>query len=308
MSSVTLLLDATAIQQLHTHYQSSLQSPVPYSIFRAKRNGVTITAYQSGKVLFQGALADDEAQQWTHLSKGDSTTTRKNPLTKDSRSQNYSQKVLIGSDEVGNGSYFGPLTVCSVYLTPNQFPLMQELGVKDSKLLSDHQIRDLAKQIKSCVTYHLTICPPDKYNAHIDRLNAVGMKVSLHNFTIQKLLEKLDDKEKEELDGILIDQFTPAASYLKYVKRETHPYTKDLIFEKKAESLHLSVACASIIARAAFLESLETLGRPYHTTLPSGAGANVDAFGRRLVAQYGPEVLEKTAKLHFKNTQKILRT
>lgn len=289
---------------MQQYYQDYLEPQIPYSKFRAKKNGVTITAYTSGKVLFQGQNAIEEANIW---SKNAGSFKHSETSHESIKQTHYHESILIGSDEVGNGSYFGPLTVCAVYITPNQYPLLKELGVKDSKLLSDTQIRKLAWQIKATVKYHLTVCPPQKYNANIKRLNAVGIKVSLHNFTIQKLLLQLNPQEVNQLDGVLIDQFTSKKNYFNYLKNEKQPYTKQLIFEKKAESLHLSVACASIIARAAFLEQLERLGQAYQVSLPSGAGANVDAFGKQFVAKFGPQALEKTAKLHFKNTQKILQ-
>ena len=68
----------------------------------------------------------------------------------------------------------------------------------------------------------------------------------------------------------------------------------------------MAVACASIIARAWFLESLTTFGAPYDVVLPSGAGSNVDAFAAKLIKKFGPDVLRETAKLHFKNTEKAL--
>ncbi len=40
---------------------------------------------------------------------------------------------VIGSDEVGTGDYFGPITVACVYADKVKLPLLKELGVKDSK-------------------------------------------------------------------------------------------------------------------------------------------------------------------------------
>lgn len=298
MNSVTIQATSSQIQEMKAYYENHLIKEVPYSVFRAKVNQITITAYQSGKVLFQGANADLEANRWGQIK----PSSQVNPPAH----QDYQTKTLIGSDEVGNGSYFGALTVCSVYLGPQQFELAQTLGVKDSKLLSDHQIKDIAWQLKESFDYHLTICDPIKYNQNIDRLNAVGIKVSLHNFTIQKLIAKLSDEQRSHLDGVMIDEFTSKQNYLKYLRQEKYPYQQNLIFEKKAESLHLSVACASIIARDAFLTSLERLGQDYHLTLPSGAGTNVDKIGKQLVQKYGPDILKQLAKVHFKNTKKIL--
>ncbi len=302
MSSVTMLAQPDIIDKMQQHYKSNLIQSVPYSIFRAKINTVTITAYTSGKVLFQGSHAEEEAQKWS----SQHVHTDHQEFPKKSSSNRYNQLTLIGSDEVGNGSYFGSLTVCAVYLSPEDFELARELGVKDSKLLTDRQIREIAWQLKESFTHHLTICDPNKYNQNIDRLNAVGIKVSLHNFTIQRLINKLSPEQLSNLDGVLIDEFTSEKNYTKYVLKETNPYRKHLYFEKKAESIHLSVACASIIAREAFLSSLERLGKEFGIILPSGAGTNVDRIGKQLVQKYGSDILTQLAKVHFKNTQKIL--
>ncbi|MBK0347041.1 ribonuclease HIII [Aerococcaceae bacterium zg-ZJ1578] len=308
MSHQTLLLSNEIIQQMQQYYETYMLSAVPHSIFRAKKNGVTVTAYKSGKVLFQGERAEQEAEKWRDNTQNTPTARqKKNNSNLSTLPANFSQWTIIGSDEVGNGSYFGALTVCAVYLPQDKQALMTELGVKDSKQLSDKQILDLAWQIKASVPYHLTVCPPAKYNEANQTRNANGIKVALHNFTLQKLLAKLSLDEKEKLQGVLIDQFVAEKKYLDYLKKEQNPYTTDLYFVQKGESHHLAVACASIIARAAFLESLETLGKQYNLTLPSGAGANIDKLGRQLVQKYGQQILPTIAKMHFANTEKILK-
>ncbi|MBS4456796.1 ribonuclease HIII [Tuanshanicoccus lijuaniae] len=306
MAQHTLLLSSEIIQTMQQYYAKQMLSAVEYSIFRAKKNGVTITAYQSGKVLFQGARAIQEAQKWTEEELDTSPAPTKPNNSTSSLPENFSQWTIIGSDEVGNGSYFGALTVCAVYLPADKQDLMKELGVKDSKALSDKQIVNLAWQIKASVPYHLTVCPPHKYNEANQTRNANGIKVALHNFTIQKLVAKLSEEEQASLQGVLIDQFVAEKKYYDHLKKEQHPYTTNVYFEKKGESHHLAVACASIIARAAFLESLETLGKQYHIVLPSGAGANVDHIGVQLVKKYGPHILPSIAKMHFANTKKIM--
>ena len=41
--------------------------------------------------------------------------------------------------------------------------------------------------------------------------------------------------------------------------------------------------------------------------LPKGAGNNVDQIGQELVSKYGKDILEKIAKLSFKNTERIIK-
>lgn len=305
MSYITLVMSPKQMNQLHHFYQQQLIKPVPHSLFRVKTtNNVTITAYKSGKVLFQGKEATQEANRWQ-----ENEITKSSSIKKDSVSsfppKDFSHWTIIGSDEVGNGSYFGALTVCAVYLDSSLITLAEQLGAKDSKQLTDQRIRQIARQLKEQIPYALTICSPTKYNQLNQTLNANAMKVHLHNLTIQKLYQSLTSRQKEDLKVVFIDEFTSPKRYNEYLKQETNPYQGKTIFAKQGEGKHLAVACASIIARDAFLTSLEKLGEPYGLTLPSGAGANVDQIGRQLVAKYGTNILSHLAKLHFANTQKI---
>jgi ribonuclease HIII len=70
----------------------------------------------------------------------------------------------------------------------------------------------------------------------------------------------------------------------------------------------LVVAAASILARAAFLEGLESLSKEYDFPLPKGAAAQVIVAGKKIVAKLGREVLEKVAKTHFKTTRDVEKT
>ena len=316
MASVTLQLDAATRAQMKASYADYLLDPVPHSEFRAQVDGVTITAYASGKVLFQGKDVESQVARWQGQvtsapstmasTKSSATSTKAKPANHSRLPEDFANWTIIGSDEVGNGSYFGALTVCAVYLDAGDRAKIEGLGVKDSKLLSDAQILELAPKLRQVLTHELTICSPAKYNEANKTRNANAIKVSLHNFTIQKLLAKLSARQKLALQGILIDEFTSPQNYFNYLKKEAHPLTKGLYFAEKGESAHLAVACASIIARAWFLESLTTFGAPYDVVLPSGAGANVDAFAAKLIKKFGPDVLRETAKLHFKNTEKAL--
>src|SRR5699024_12376998 len=88
-----------------------------------------------GKVLFQGNDSQDELGKWQNNREATSSSSSKSKSrTKPSTSElpeGFANWPIIGSDEVGNGSYFGSLTVCSVYLSPSQFELVKLLGVKD---------------------------------------------------------------------------------------------------------------------------------------------------------------------------------
>ena len=68
----------------------------------------------------------------------------------------------------------------------------------------------------------------------------------------------------------------------------------------------MAVAAASIVAREAFLRALDELSERFAVNLPKGAGAPVDRALRSFLEIHDYERLGQVAKLHFRNTQKVL--
>ena len=73
----------------------------------------------------------------------------------------------------------------------------------------------------------------------------------------------------------------------------------------KAES-DVAVAAASIMARAQFVRMVEKLGEEAGMVLPKGAGVQVDETAAKLFEKGGRALLEKTAKIHFRNAYKAM--
>ena len=289
------------IQKMKQHYQkNSLGKKIPYSEFSAKISGTMITAYTSGKVVFQGAAAESEASKWGK-SQSASKKLKKTNTNSTTLPANFSQLSVLGSDEVGNGSYFGPVTVCAAYVDQSMVAKLKALGVRDSKELTDPQICQLSKTIKELIPYKLLIVEPEKYNEIQPTYNAVHMKVALHNQAIFLLLKELAPVKPE---AILIDQFTPESNFKKYVKTEKNQVKEKLYFITKGEQYHVAVAAASIISRAAFLEELEKESDALGFKVPSGAGAASDKVAAKVLNLGGIALLNKYAKLHFANTEK----
>lgn len=264
----------------------------PYVTFAAKVKGVTVLVYTSGKVVFQGANAETIAEQFGYQSASQSTSDTVS-------GQNI---PLIGSDEVGNGSYFGGLAVVASFVTPDDHALLKKLGVDDSKNLTDSKIRQIAPILENNIKHKALLLSPQKYNQVVGKgkmHNAVSVKVALHNQAIYLLLQDGVKPEK-----IVIDAFTSRQNYQKYLKNEANQFASPLTLEEKAEGKYLAVAVSSIIARNLFLENLDKLSQEVQYKLPSGAGSQSDKVASQILAAYGMSGLEHTAKLHFANTQK----
>ena len=286
MASITLTPSEKEIQTFLEHYQTSLApSKNPYIRYFLRLPQATVSIYTSGKVLLQGEGAEKYASFFGHQ------------VVEENRGQNF---PLIGTDEVGNGSYFGGLAVVASFVTPDQHDFLRKLGVGDSKTLTDQKIRQIAPILKEKIQHQALLLSPSKYNEVIgDRYNAVSVKVALHNQAIYLLLQKGIQPEK-----IVIDAFTSAKNYDKYLAQEANRFSNPISLEEKAEGKYLAVAVSSIIARDLFLENLENLGRELGYQLPSGAGTASDKVASQILQAYGMQGLNFCAKLHFKNTEK----
>lgn len=286
MASITLTPSEKEIQAFLEHYQTSLApSKNPYIRYFLRLPQATVSIYTSGKVLLQGEGAEKYASFFGYQ------------VVEETSGQNL---PLIGTDEVGNGSYFGGLAVVASFVTPDQHNFLRKLGVGDSKTLTDQKIRQIAPILKEKIQHQALLLSPSKYNEVIgDRYNAVSVKVALHNQAIYLLLQKGAQPEK-----IVIDAFTSAKNYDKYLAQEANRFSNPISLEEKAEGKYLSVAVSSVIARDLFLENLENLGRELGYQLPSGAGTASDKVASQILQAYGMQGLNFCAKLHFKNTEK----
>ena len=286
MASITLTPSEKEIQAfVQKHEHALTPSKNPYIRYFLKLPQASVSVYTSGKVLLQGEAAESYARFFGYQ------------VEQVVSGQNF---PLIGTDEVGNGSYFGGLAVVASFVTPDQHDFLRKLGVGDSKTLTDQKIRQLASLLKEKIQHQALLLSPSKYNEVIgERYNAVSVKVALHNQAIFLLLQKGVEPEK-----IVIDAFTSSQNYEKYLKNEANHFPNPVMLEEKAEGKYLAVAVSSIIARDLFLENLENLGRELGFQLPSGAGTASDKIASQVLQAYGMQGLNFCAKLHFKNTDK----
>ena len=298
--NVVIKVNEETKQKMIEYYKDKLREKTPpYAIFQAQEMDTIITMYNSGKVMFQGTSADIDANMWTEL-----TETNKDKNENNEQYDKYMNCSSIGSDEVGTGDYFGPIVVTASYVNKKDIPYLKELKVADSKKLTDDQIRIIAPKIIKKIKYKSLILKNTEYNErHSKDTNMNKIKAIMHNNALNSLKNEIND----EIDYIIIDEFTKEKRYYEYIK-ELPNILKGITFMTKAEDKNLAVACSSIISRYIFLEEFDKICDKYHLPLPKGAGTKVDEIGQELVEKYGKEVLTNVAKLNFSNTSRILKT
>jgi len=292
------------------HYKDTAKDKKPpYSVFQSEDCGTVVTLYESGKIMFQGVSADIDYNLWRdreaflnhrNIDREIKEKDAKKEAKKESNNETtYKYVSTIGSDEVGTGDYFGPIVVTASFVSKDSFSLLYDLGVRDSKKVTDDKILKIAPELIKNIPHVTYILSPKDYNAAgITNMNKV--KAILHN----KVLTNILKKDNFDYKYIVVDQFSYVTKYFEHIKDAPEKVT-NISFTPHAEDKCLSVACSSIISRYIFLKEMEKLSEKYSMTIPKGAGPDVDVFAKEFVERYSFDELENVAKLNFKNTEKI---
>ncbi len=263
---------------------------------RFRLEGLIVTVYASGKVMFQGKRAEETYFFWCEV-------FAIVPIDKKAPKKTDFFTPSIGSDESGVGDYFGPLTVCAVYVDEKTAKRIEPLGVRDSKTIADKEVKRLAKKLLTILPASLMVLDNERYNSLVEEgYNAHRLKAWLHAQSHKKLIQRI---KKRPL--VIVDKFCEKKTYMAYLKDFENPEKPDR-FLFRAEEAYASVAAASIIARHAFLEELAKMSYAYGVDFPKGASSAVEEAGRAFIGRHGEETLKKVAKIHFRTTEKMRTT
>ena len=278
----------------------------PYAVFQADTGDTIVTLYESGKAMFQGVSADIEAGMWESIRKDKDNIdyfvdTKEVNIKKDIEIEIPSDISSVGSDEVGTGDYYGPIVVTASFVSKENIPFLTELGVRDSKKLSDEQILKIVPKIIKKIPYKTIMLSNKEYNDNYGKdMNMNKIKAVLHNKVLTEMVKD------NNYDYIVVDQFEPEKSYYNHLSDVPNPL-KGITFITKAEDKCLSVAVSSLISRYIFIKEMDKLGDKYGIFLPKGANYYVEDIGIKLVNKYGEKILHDIAKLNFSNTNRILK-
>jgi ribonuclease HIII len=248
--------------------------------------GVVVSFYTSGKLVAQGKGAADFAA--TFLPEVDSGADLET-LDED----------LIGTDESGKGDYFGPLVAAAVCIPAGQEAVLRELGVRDSKEMTDASAVRAAEAIRAGYPHEIVTIGPERYNELYEEFENLNYLLA---WATAKAVKGVTDEHP--CRNVLSDRFGNERLIANALTKAGVDVT--LTQRTKAES-NPAVAAASIVARAEFLSRLAALGKTCGTKLPKGAGAPVLSVARKLYHDGGMDALRRVAKLHFKTTVTITR-
>ncbi len=220
----------------------------------------------------------------------------------DAIQQDHKWDIWAGTDETGKGDFFGPLIVCGFICTKEMVLPLREIGVKDSKLLKEKQIIDIAKKVygKYPEQIELLRLMPEKYNQLYANMKQQNKKLNellawMHGRVILNL------QQKHNFDGVVVDKFASE----RVVRGSIKGMDKINLLLKTSGEDDVAVATASILARYQLVMSMRSLSRKFRMDIPRGASKKVLEAGQMFANQFGKTRLNEVAKTHFVTYDKI---
>lgn len=278
-------------------------SDAPYAYWRAKKKGISIVAYESGKVTFQGKGTHDFII--FHLEPevtGRAELGYEKPKKNGEKNEDILPLPHAGIDESGKGDFFGPLVIAAVFVEKRMELDLLKCDVKDSKLIkNDKKIVPIAEKIRKIVegNYSVVQIGPSTYNnlyakiGNLNKLLAWGHARVLENVLEKAPMCKVALSDKFGNESLIKNALLERGKKIKMYQRT------------KGES-DIAVAAASILARDEFVRRIAQLGDELGITLPKGASLKVENCVREIVDKHGMDKLATVGKMHFKTVKKVL--
>lgn len=154
---------------------------------------------------------------------------------------------VIGTDEVGRGSFAGPITVAAVVFAKKSKDV-EKLGINDSKLLKSKIRECLSTTIKKKAVAYSTA------TIELPTINKVGIGKATQ-MAFRKAIKRIQLKLRKEKIFVLIDGF-----HVKYIRKIGLRNQKAII---KGDGKSISIAAASIIAKVYRDNLMTRLDRKY---------------------------------------------
>ena len=202
--------------------------------------------------------------------------------------------LVAGVDEAGRGCVIGPLVIAGVLAEVGNLPILANLGVRDSKLLSKQKREFLATEIVRLTEKHLIV---KLKPAEIDRVVESGRKLhKLNRLEAERMADIIDALDPEEA---YVDAADVLEERFKHHIQEQVKGRARIVSKHKADRIFTVVSAASIIAKVERDKEIDLLKDKYGDF---GSGYLTDpksmAFLRQWLRTNGdyPEFVRKSWK------------
>ena len=198
------------------------------------------------------------------------------------------KELIIGIDDAGRGPLIGPMILAGVLMTRDQENILKELGVKDSKQLTQSTRSKLAETIKeNLISYKIVKAYPNEID------EAVSSKENLNTLEAKKAAEIInslnnnEDKIKVILDCPSVNTKSWRLKLLEFVNKKDNI---EVICEHKADVNHPSVSAASILAKCTREEEVALIKKEFEKYGNIGSGYPADPVTKEFLKKHGREL------------------
>ncbi len=173
--------------------------------------------------------------------------------------QMKSSKIIVGVDEAGRGPVLGPMVMAALAFREEDLKKLEWMGVKDSKLLSPEVREELFDQIREVVAdFRVEVIEPDAIDLSVNGGKNGDLNLNwLEAETSARMVSELNpDKAIIDCPSVNIPAYKEYfASKLSSAAREK----AELLVEHKADTNHIAVGAASIVAKVIRDRSVDRL-------------------------------------------------
>lgn len=209
------------------------------------------------------------------------------------------EKIIphIGTDESGKGDFFGPLVIAGVLVDERSAKIFTDLGIKDSKKLSDKKMLAMAVEIKKNAPHSVIAISNGKYNELYSNIKNLNKLLAWgHARAIENILNS------SSCEYALSDKFGDES----LIKNALMKNGQSIRLEQmvRAES-DIAVAAASVLARATFVQKMQGMENNYGLKFPKGCSGLVKTAASEFIQKYGKDRLHEVCKTHFKTFNEV---
>ena len=156
--------------------------------------------------------------------------------------------ILIGVDEAGRGPVIGPMVMCAFAVAEEKESLLQNLEVKDSKLIAPRKRQIIYENLVESYQYHKTVVSVKEIDAALndETINLNWLEAIVSAKACSKLIKDINDKD---IKIILDCPSTNLEAYKNYFTNQLEKFPEkniQVISEHKADLNHLCAGAASI--------------------------------------------------------------
>jgi ribonuclease HIII len=257
--------------------------------------GIVVSLYTSGKVVLQGIDGNSILMVKGQIENvcGNNHQIDTNTILLQNADVIF-EPGMIGADEAGKGEYFGPLVTGACFVPKDLAQQLITAGICDSKKITNTNIFKFEKLIQESCVCSVNVVSNKEFNQQIEETGNISEVLAMaHAKCVNALINNLQlTINNNKPTKVLIDKFTKIESRIQNKFKLDIP----VVMEEKGEK-YLTVACASIIARAGYLHEIEKIEIKYGKLLKGYNG--LMGFVSNFREKYGDDAWEEVAKVSY---------